>query len=190
MCHRHRHPNDNGAFELIEGHRSEASGRHLDRATAGMTCSPLSSADNSTTQTPSNRNLNLGHKAVATAPHILDGVLMRTIVADRAANLFDTRRQVRLGDEPMPPHPIEQFNLRQHSIAVLDQSRQEINRLRFEMNRPPATEQLPARPIELDVTEPDHRGILAVLPVTLRNTPLTKSPSCGLFVTDQLFVKK
>ena len=90
----------------------------------------------------------------------MNGVLRSAVVADRPSRFFDARRQVRFGEKAVPPHAIEQIGLRQHSIPVLDEEHEEIERLRFEMHCNAGASDLTARRIDLNVVEPVHRGVL------------------------------
>jgi len=95
-------------------------------------------------------------EAIAAAANVLNGVLRCAVVADRPTHLLDTSRQVRLGEKPMAPHAIEQVGLRHHSITVLDEEHEEIERLRFEVHRSAGASDLTACRIDLDVVEPVH----------------------------------
>jgi hypothetical protein len=89
-------------------------------------------------------------------------VLVSAVVTDSAADLFDTGRQVRFGDETMSPDSIEQLDLRQHPTAVFQESNQKVKRLWFQVNHIPGTTKLATRHINLDLAKPDHYRILAV----------------------------
>jgi hypothetical protein len=108
------------------------------------------------------RQFNVGHEAITAAANILDRVLLFAVVADSATDFFDTRCQVRFGDETMSPDSVEEFDLRQYPVAVFQESDQQIERLWFEVHRRAGTSKLAPRHINLDLAKPDHDRILPV----------------------------
>ncbi len=96
------------------------------------------------------------NEAVAATPHIADHCLTRPIVADSPPGLFHPRGEVRLGNEAVAPHAVEQLRLGDHLVAAFEQVHEEVERLRFEMHRLTPSEQVAAADVELTVTEPVH----------------------------------
>lgn len=100
-------------------------------------------------------------ETITPAASIANGVLRRTVVADGPSRLLDPRRQVRFREKPVTPHTIKEIGLRQHTIPMLYEDNQQIERLRFEMHCNTGASNLTTRRIDLNVVEPKHNRSLA-----------------------------
>jgi hypothetical protein len=98
---------------------------------------------------------------VAPAVHRPDDRLAAAVVGDRLAHRLDARGERRLGDEAVAPHLVEQLLLADHASPPLHEIRQQVERLRFELDLLAVAAQHDPLEIELAVREAkDHAHIV------------------------------
>ncbi len=95
---------------------------------------------------------------ISATVHGAHDVLGLPVVPDRAPCGLDARRERGLADEAVAPHVVEELFLGDHPLAVDDEIREDVEHLRFDGDRHPASAQLEERRVELVVTEAVDHG--------------------------------
>src|SRR5262249_11383624 len=98
-------------------------------------------------------SVELPDEAKPTLVHGANEALVVTAVAERAPRRADAGAERRLGDDAAVPDHIDQLVLAHDPIAVLDQMDEQIEDLRLEMHDRSGAAQLPARKVDLELSE-------------------------------------
>jgi hypothetical protein len=85
-----------------------------------------------------------------------DHSLLVTVVRQCPADLLDPAGDCRVADEPVVPHGIHQLFLADHTVAVVDEMAQHVERLRLERDDDPCAPQLEQLRVELDAAVEQH----------------------------------